>query len=116
MDEEREITFNIGKARWWQSDFDKLRGRIAAEIGVNWETVQANAREAGFPPPPYKEPLMYVLFASGGSSIPWRQAEKVAIRLRDVVLPLGLDFAKVLELAEGLEESYRKHRTFEVQF
>ena len=114
---DKELTFNYGSARWWPDGFNRFRERLAVILGVQWETLLTNVREAGYPPPPYKEPLMYLLFHSDcEGDITWRQCERIAARLREVVAswPEGdYDRDQALKLAEGMGEAFRRHRSIE---
>ena len=85
---------------------DELRQRLATAIGLSWEVVQTSIREAAIPQPPYKEPLMYLIYLI--PEIPWRQSEKVASRLYG----LGTPGQEALSLWAGLVESYHHHRPY----
>lgn len=87
---------------------DELRKSLAVSVGLNWDNVQTSLREAAFPQPPYKEPLMYLIYLL--PEIPWRQCERVSSRLLYQDAFPGTEEA--LHLAEDLMKAYMAHRPY----
>lgn len=86
---------------------DELRQRLAALVGLNWETVQTSIQEATFPQPPYREPLMYLIYPV--PEIPWRQCEKVALRLHSLE-----EAGEALSIWGDLIEASHDHRPYQL--
>lgn len=95
---------------------DELRQYLASAVGLNWETLQTSIREAAFPQPPYKEPLLYLLYPL--PEIPWRQCGKVAERLAKVAVgfpPLSSESeTQVDRLTQDLSRAYVAHHAYPI--
>jgi hypothetical protein len=117
MNDSLGVNFNFGRAHWSAEAFLKFQERLAALAGVNWEILQTHKQDGTCPPPPYKEPLAYILYANESTAeIPWRQCEKIATRLCVVIGPWPAeddDRVQALFLVVGLNEAVRKHRPIE---
>lgn len=87
---------------------DELRRKLSETVGLNWETLQTSIREAAIPQPPYKEPLMYLIYLT--PEIPWRQCGRVAERLWKI--PDLREEAEAGQLADNLARAHLAHRPY----
>lgn len=110
------VNFNFGRAHWSAENFLKFQEILANQAGVNWEIFQTHKRDGTCPPPPYKEPLMWLVYATDGAQIPWRQCEKIVPKLLNLADSWGEeddDSGQVYLLVQGMREAVRRHRPIE---